>query len=184
MLFYLLDLFSIFNLYSAYRQLTEQKEISQVEISLNELEELEQERYKKMIESFEERELQISNSKFNLKEQEEKLKQKNFDLELARKKLESEINQLKKQKEEESQYQKKINNIATAFSSMEPQRVVERIEEMKDNRMIIDILNSMNKLAASQDKKSIVPFLLSLMDKKKSAEILELSTLPNYNSEE
>lgn len=183
-LFYLLDLFSIFNLYSAYRRYIQEEQGSQVAISIKELDLLEQEKHKKLIESFRKREEKIVESQANLQKQQKRLEQRYLDLELERKKLQNEISQFQKKKLEENQYQKKIDNIAKTFSSMEPEKVVARVEKISDNRMVIDIFSAMNRIAALNGKKSIVPFLYSIMKEEKSATLLELSALPNYSQDE
>ena len=183
-LFYLLDLFSIFNLYSAYRRYIQKEQGSQVAISIKELDLLEQEKHKKLIESFQKREEKIVEAQADLQKQQKKLEQRYLDLELERKKLQNEVSQFQKKKLEENQYQKKIDDIAKMFSSMEPEKVVARVEKISDNRMVIDIFSAMNRIAEFNGKKSIVPFLYSIMKEEKSAILLELSALPNYSQDE
>ncbi|MCK4907492.1 MAG: hypothetical protein KAS64_08075, partial [Spirochaetes bacterium] len=65
----------------------------------------------------------------------------------------------------------RIQKVAIQFIQMPPLKAVERLEQLKDDLLIIEILKAIDTVFKNQGKKSTVPYLLSLMDKKRAAVI-------------
>ncbi|URA10819.1 periplasmic-type flagellar collar protein FlbB [Thermospira aquatica] len=80
------------------------------------------------------------------------------------------IAQFELAKQNQATYEKRVEEIANQIESMPPQSAVKILEKQEDE-MVIDVLRMMEKRAQAQGKRSIVSFLLSLMDPEQSARI-------------
>ena len=119
---------------------------------------------------------------YTLKIREEKLKQKEEDLKVKESELMSKIESLKSEKEdlkkekenlklqrnEYNDYKKNIAKQAEYIESMRPEDSVARLKEM-DDLTVIDIFREMDNRAKQEGRQSIVSYLLSLLDPKRSA---------------
>jgi len=80
------------------------------------------------------------------------------------------IAQFDLQKQNQATYEKRVEEIAIQVESMPPQSAVKILEKQEDE-MLIDVLRMMEKRAQAAGKRSLVPFLLSLMDPDQAARI-------------
>ncbi|GEM_PF-426380 len=113
----------------------------------------------------------------NLKKKEEELKIKEIELKTAESRLADERDALvamrkdfEVKKNEYSDYRKNIIQQAKYIESMRPKDSVARLEEM-DDMTVIDILREMEKQSGMEGRQSIVSYILSLMDPKRSSVI-------------
>jgi len=67
---------------------------------------------------------------------------------------------------------KRVQQVANQLRNMPPAQAVARLETMKDDFMVIDIINAIDASFKAEGKKSIVSYYLSLMNKKRAARLM------------
>lgn len=78
----------------------------------------------------------------------------------------------------------RIRAVANQLINMPPERSVARLEQQKDDLLVIEILRMMDQIFTEQGKQSLVPYLLSLMDKKRAAVIQrKMANIPPVNKD-
>jgi hypothetical protein len=113
----------------------------------------------------------------NLKKKEEELKIRDTELKTMESRLADERDSLEalrkdfdNKKNEYKDFKKNIVQQAKYFAAMRPQDSVERLQAM-DDMTVIDILREMEKQSQIEGTQSLVSYLLSLMDPKRSSVI-------------
>ncbi|QJR22008.1 hypothetical protein BREVNS_1258 [Brevinematales bacterium NS] len=96
--------------------------------------------------------------------------QKQEELAQEKENIQNMIAQFELAKQNQATYEKRVEEIATQIENMPPQSAVKILEKQEDE-MLIDILRMMEKRAQTAGKRSLVPYLLSLMDPEQSARI-------------
>ncbi len=96
--------------------------------------------------------------------------QKQEELAQEKENIQNMIAQFELAKQNQATYEKRVEEIATQIENMPPQSAVKILEKQEDE-MLIDILRMMEKRAQAAGKRSLVPYLLSLMDPEQSARI-------------
>ncbi|HOG65080.1 MAG TPA: hypothetical protein PLD82_06545 [Spirochaetota bacterium] len=119
---------------------------------------------------------QLTTNDQRLKDKENQLKGLEKQLrEREKKASEAEMEKIKRSE--------RVRIVADQLMNMPPKDAVPRLEAQTDDLLVIDILRAMDAVAADQGKRSIVPYLLSLMKGERAAAIqrkmANISTLSN-----
>lgn len=119
---------------------------------------------------------QLTTNDQRLKDKENQLKGLEKQLrEREKKATEAELEKVKRSE--------RVKIVAEQLMNMPPKDAVPRLEAQTDDLLVIDILRAMDAVAADQGKRSIVPYLLSLMKGERAATIqrkmANISTLSN-----
>lgn len=163
---YVLDMLNIFTMGEVFRAVGFQGD-RQPKIEDPNL--LEKEELKKQWLVLKLRENELTKSTNQLKEVIQKIQDKRARLEQAEKELKAREQQLVKNEQDKVARERQIQKVASDLMNMEPQRAVERLEQMPDDLLVIEILKAIDTLSEDMGRKSIVPYLLSLMKKERVA---------------
>lgn len=111
-----------------------------------------------------------------LKDKEDQLK--GFEKQLREREKKAAETEMEKVKRSE-----RVKIVADQLMNMPPKDAVPRLEAQTDDLLVIDILQAMDAISVEQGKRSIVPYLLSLMKGERAAAIqrkmANISTLTN-----
>lgn len=179
---YFLDFFGVTNLYNTIKTrsfLKTQEEVIAQDgftrsIDKDYIEEAER---NKMLESFRIREIEIAKKEMSLSNLQRDLQREKEEMETEKENFQKQREKIKRELENKESYEKKIENLSLVYYNMPPENAVERILELKDDLLIIDVLKEMDRYASTQNKQSIVPFLYSLMPKEDASRLLKKSTV-------
>lgn len=138
---------------------------------------IEKEEYKKLLSSIEIREADINVLQKELDEKAAALDTRDKQLTEQNLQIQKIQEQMARAAEEKADYRKKVGKLAEGFANMEPEKSVERILALADDLLILDVLARMDQASAEQGKKSIVPYLYSLMPKEDASRLLKKSTV-------
>lgn len=105
-----------------------------------------------------------------LTEKEAQLKSKEEEIEEAKKKVEEKDKKIEAEYNKYKNYQENIRLQAEYIVSMPPEDAVKRLNNMED-LLVIDILREIERKAQDEGKKSIVPYLLTLMDAERASQL-------------
>lgn len=174
---FFLDYFDIWNGYTRMMKgmgrYALRTELSRVEdLSL-----LEREEQAKLMESFNLREADIKKAESGVKNREDDLTRREASLAQERENLENLRKKMSGDKAEKATYEKKVADLADRLYNMPPEKAVERLLELKDDLLILDVLKAIDAVATSKSQASVVPYLYSLMPKEDAARLLRLSTI-------
>lgn len=114
--------------------------------------------------------------KEKLKDQELKLKEKEKSLERIEAQLKEKEKLVDKKYEDKENYKQKIEQQAKYFISMRPEEAVKRLQNL-DDLLVIDVFKEIERQALAQDKQSLVPYYLSLMDPVRASTIQRKMTV-------
>ncbi|MBN8218663.1 MAG: hypothetical protein J0L75_18630 [Spirochaetes bacterium] len=138
---------------------------------------LEREEQAKLMESFNIREADLKKYESSLKSREDDLTKKSAALVGERESLEAQKKKIAGDKATTVAYDKKVAELSDRLYNMPPDKAVERLLELKDDLLILDVLKGIDAVAASKSQASVVPYLYSLMPKEDAARLLRLSTI-------
>lgn len=114
---------------------------------------------------------------------EQKLKDLRDRLLAIQKNLKQREKRIKQDSLDKTKRSERIRKIAIQYMNMPPDKAVARIQAMTDDLLIIEILRAMDAESARRNQQSMVPYYLSLMDKKRAAVIqrkmANISTMKN-----
>jgi len=119
-------------------------------------------------EELDRREAQISEQEKNINSEKEKIDDLRRGVEQDRKRFEEEKNRYKG-------YQKNIVDLAGKVENMPPKESVQIMLKWEDT-LLIDVLRQMDTNATNAGKKSITPYLISLMPKGRASRVTYLMT--------
>ena len=136
-----------------------------------------EERQQKILLMLEQREELLSKREEAVKMAEATLQQETEAVAKERENIIAQKEQLEIEKQEAESYNNKVVNLANRFYDMPPESASERILELSDDLLIIDVLSEMDQVAVTRGQQSVVPFLFSLMPKEDAARILRKSTI-------
>jgi len=118
-----------------------------------------------------------------LKTNDQRLKDKEDQLKGLEKQLREREKKAAETEMEKVRRSERVKLVAEQLMNMPPKDAVPRLEAQTDDLLIIDILQAMDAIAADQGKRSIVPYLLSLMKGERAAVIqrkmANITTLTN-----
>ncbi len=140
------------------------------EPSLIEREEFEKEKQKflERVEDLDRREAKIVESEKTLESEKEKLEDVRKGIDIEKKKLENE-------KKRYAGYERNVRDLAGKVTSMRPEEAVEIMIKWEEV-LIVDVLRRIDADAVEQGRRSISPYLISLMPRDKASRILYLMT--------
>lgn len=138
---------------------------------------LEKEEQAKLMESFNLRESDLKKMEAGVKNREDDLTRREATLAQERENLEALRKKMSGDKAEKATYEKKVADLADRLYNMPPEKAVERLLELKDDLLILDVLKAIDAVAAQKSQASVVPYLYSLMPKADAARLLRLSTV-------
>ena len=180
-IFYFLDLLGISNIYSSFKKKSKLENKATLTLGNysrpGDVDFLEKSERKKMLESFKIREIELEKKESQLNNLQADLKKEIERVSIEKNNLTKQKAKIKKETDEGTSYQKKVEKLATIYYQMPPQNAVERILELNDDLLILDILKEMDNYASLNNLQSTVPFLYSLMPKEEAARLLKKSTV-------
>lgn len=140
------------------------------EPSLIEREEFEKEKQKflERVEDLDRREAKIVETEKTLESDKEKLEDVRKGLDIEKKKLDNE-------KKRYAGYERNVRDLAGKVTSMRPEQAVEIMIKWEEP-LIVDVLRRIDADAVEQGRRSISPYLISLMPRDKASRILYLMT--------
>ncbi|MGV7931015.1 MAG: periplasmic-type flagellar collar protein FlbB [Spirochaetota bacterium] len=140
------------------------------EPSLIEREEFEKEKQKflERVEDLDRREAKIVETEKTLESEKEKLEDVRKGLDIEKKKLDNE-------KKRYAGYERNVRDLAGKVTSMRPEEAVEIMIKWEEP-LIVDVLRRIDADAVEQGRRSISPYLISLMPRDKASRILYLMT--------
>ena len=140
------------------------------EPSLIEREEFEKEKQKflERVEDLDRREAKIVETEKTLESEKEKLEDVRKGLDIEKKKLDNE-------KKRYAGYERNVRDLAGKVTSMRPEEAVEIMIKWEEP-LIVDVLGRIDADAVEQGRRSISPYLISLMPRDKASRILYLMT--------
>lgn len=144
---------------------------------------LEQEELKKQWLSLSLKEKEYGDRLNMMKKEDQKLKDKETQLLGVEKQLKEREKKTAQNELEKIKRSERVKQVAEQLMNMPPKDAVPRLEEQSDDLLVIDILQAMDAIAIDQGKRSIVPYLLSLMKKDRAAAVqrkmANINTLTN-----
>ena len=164
--FYLLDSWQILNIENYLPGLSEEAPL--VGKDLDTPTELEWQELKKEREKLEERELKFTEELKQLKEEQETLSGREGNLKHKIAGFNKEQERFKKLQEAYQDRKKNVKAMAERLQAMPPNEIIEIIENWT-NRDLIQVFLEMEKNAQEAGETSIVPYLLTLLPKERSA---------------
>ncbi|HSV98346.1 MAG TPA: hypothetical protein VLM75_15605 [Spirochaetota bacterium] len=140
------------------------------EPSLIEREEFEKEKQKflERVEDLDRREAKIVEAEKTLESEKEKIEDVRKGLDIEKKKLENE-------KKRYTGYERNVRDLAGKVTSIRPEEAVEIMIKWEEP-LIVDVLRRIDADAVEQGRRSISPYLISLMPRDKASRIMYLMT--------
>ena len=174
---YFLDYLGVSDIYSQISGTIIGKSTATIDSTARALTLIEKEEEEKLLSSFAIRETELQKWEDRLKQNEEDLKAKELELDQERQNLKLQRQKLQDEKNKKESYELKVSLLSQKFFQMPPEKAVERILALKDDLLIIDILQSLDSYAQLTEQPSIVPYLFSLMPPEDSARLDKKYTL-------
>ena len=180
---YFLEIFGISNVYSKIKNSSglggTQASYAEnnSDVRSGDLEILEEAEKNKLIESFRIKEIELSRKETSLSNLAVELEKKQGNLEIEKNNIEKQKKRIEKERLEKITYQKKVENLAKIYYNMPTKNAMERILELKDDLLILDVLKEMDAYAIKKEQQSVVPFIYSLMPKEDASRLLKKSTV-------
>jgi len=119
------------------------------------------------------KEIKLSNLTLQITSNQLSINRKQTELQTEREAFLNEQSLVKLEKAEANKYEIKINAVAQQISDMPPQNAAELLN-LQDDLQVVDIFKEMEKIANQNGQASTVPFLLTLLDRKKAARVQSL----------
>ena len=178
LMLYLLDIYNFTNVYSTLKEsiFGNSQDTSSL-YSTEEIKLLEIEEHKKIMDAFKIREIELNKKEKAYKEKVKELERQEKQLLNDNKSLSEKKKKWLKEKTKDKEYKKQVEELATTFLNMPPQKAVERLIAIEDDLLIISILKEIEILCIKEERISIVPYLYSLMPKDDAARLFKKSTI-------
>lgn len=144
--------------------------------------EVEKMKFQKWEEKLLEREENLIKQEEELKKNTDSVKEKEIEINEMKKSIEQERKKLAMLTKDWNDRKKKIQDMAEKVSNMPPEKAKEMMVNWTDFD-IIEVLRQMDKSAADAGRPSITPYLLTLFDPERRAEITRKMLLPPMEEE-
>ena len=129
------------------------------------------------------KEMELKKTIGTSKKKEQELKDLRDRLLAIQKNLKEREKRIKQDSLDKTKRSERIRKVAIQYMNMPPEKAVARIQAMTDDLLIIEILRAMDAESARRNQQSMVPYYLSLMEKKRAAVIqrkmANISTMKN-----
>jgi len=145
--------------------------------------EVDKEKYKKIQEKLIEKEEQLAQREEKIKKNEELIKKKLAEIKEVSDSLKAKQKKMVEQFQDLNDRKSKIKDLANKIANMPPNKAVEIMNSWRDFD-IIEVIRQMDADAKREGTDSITPYLLTLFNKERSAEITRKMLLPPLIREE
>ncbi len=175
---FFLDYFGVSDLYSTIsNSISGLFTAAKTERSDESIKLLERDELEKVYESFRMREADLQEKATNLNTLAEKLAKEKTMLEQEKKSLENTRESFEQSKKDHRSREQMVLNLANKFANMPPEKAVERILELDNDVLILDVMDGIDEVMAEKGQNSIVPYLYSLMPKEDASRLMKKSTV-------
>ena len=176
-LLYILEFAGVINYYSRIKKTVNSVVLGKKIMRSEDMNLVEKMEINKAVESLYMKQSDLSKKEKDLDEREKKIVTGEEEVNNEKKMIEKKKQKMKEDEQLKTEYKVKVQDLANKYYNMPPDKSVERIVELKDDILILDIFKEMDAIAAGKGQNSIVPYLYSLMDKETAARLLRKSTV-------